>query len=230
MTRLLAVAALVAVFASTGCGAGSGDTAAGTGTVTHPVTERAPEPDRIVTITLSRPSTTGPGPGTTSYRSSPTGPPTGAGTVTPTTPTSPPPSSAATTAGPATLGPTTPAPTSAPTQTAPTQIAATVLIDLSRCEGCGVIAAHPRVVGEFSAVQLRTPTGAMLAAAWPDGTVAGVINIPYGTGFPTPPDGVLPCDGEGRCTVTVTGADGATSAHAFQLDADGGWRDLSAVS
>lgn len=122
------------------------------------------------------------------------------------------------------------APTAAPTVPPPTTSSAPpkpVAVDLSRCAGCTVIAAHADVAGPLAAALARAPNGAVLLAARPDGSIAGVINVPYGVAFPAPAGGVLPCDASGRCFVAARGTDGNAVVSVFALSANGAWRDFT---
>ncbi len=102
-----------------------------------------------------------------------------------------------------------------------------VQVDVSRCAGCTVIATHAHAAGALSAALVASPTGAALVSARPDGSIVGVVNVPYGTAFPVPAGNALPCDASGRCIVSGRAASGTAILSAFQLGADGSWRDVS---
>jgi hypothetical protein len=105
--------------------------------------------------------------------------------------------------------------------------AGTVIVDLSKCAGCTVIATHRNVTGNLSAALVSTSKGAVLLSVRPDGSPAGIINVPYGVSFPAPAAGTLPCDSASRCVVTGRQPDGTAILSAFELGADGAWRDMS---
>ena len=102
-----------------------------------------------------------------------------------------------------------------------------VTVDLATCTGCTVIATHAAVTGTLSAALATTARGAVLLSVRPGGAIAGVINVPYGATFPTPAGRALPCDRSGRCVITGRQANGNAILSAFELAADGSWRDVS---
>jgi hypothetical protein len=102
-----------------------------------------------------------------------------------------------------------------------------VTVELSNCAGCTVIATHRDVSGDLSAALVTTSKGAVLLSVRPDGSPAGIINVPYGASFPSPAGGALPCDSASRCIVTGRQPDGTAILSAFELSADGAWRDMS---
>jgi hypothetical protein len=57
------------------------------------------------------------------------------------------------------------------------------------------------------------------------GEARSIANIPYGTTFPAPADGVLVC-GATRCVIAAMSADGRAVLSAFELT-DAGWVDRS---
>ena len=57
--------------------------------------------------------------------------------------------------------------------------------------------------------------------------MAGAANVTYGTSFPTPAGGQLPCDASGRCIVIAQQADGTAIASAYQVNAAGTWSDVT---
>jgi hypothetical protein len=102
-------------------------------------------------------------------------------------------------------------------------------VNLASCAGCRVIGVAPGVRPDLAVALATTPQGAVLLATRGDGTVVGVINVPYGVTFPAPPGGVLHCDGSGRCFVTATQSRGTSVISVFQLAASGQWRDVTAA-
>lgn len=60
-----------------------------------------------------------------------------------------------------------------------------------------------------------------------NGSVGGVVNIPYGSSFPSPDGAALPCDVAARCLVTALRPDGHAVLSAWQLGDSGGWTDVS---
>lgn len=100
-------------------------------------------------------------------------------------------------------------------------------VSLANCDGCSVVATHRDVAGGRSAALVGTGSGrGLLLSVGADGQVAGVIGVPYGTAFPAPADGVLPC-AQGRCVVTGRQTDGRAILSAFELTGSGAWRDVS---
>lgn len=123
-----------------------------------------------------------------------------------------------------------PAPTAAPTTAAadPAQPQAALNVQLANCDSCTVLATHRDVVGGLSAALVSSPGGrALLLSVRGDGTVAGVINVPYGASFPTPPGGVLPCDSQAHCAIQGVQSDGRALLSAFALTDTGAWRNVS---
>jgi hypothetical protein len=115
-------------------------------------------------------------------------------------------------------------------QTRPSSAAgqgSSVTVDLSNCAGCTAIATHRAVTGTLSAALVTTSKGAVLLSVRPDGSPAGIINVPYGASFSPPAGGTLPCDSAARCIVTGRQPDGTAILSAFELSADGAWRDMS---
>ena len=100
-------------------------------------------------------------------------------------------------------------------------------VSLANCDGCTVLATHRGVTGELSGALVGTGSGrAILLSVRPDGTVAGVIGVPYGAAFSAPDGGVLAC-AQGRCVVQGRQADGRAILSAFELTDSGAWRDVS---
>lgn len=119
-----------------------------------------------------------------------------------------------------------PAATQAPPPAEPAQ-RPTLDIALADCGGCSVIATFEASDGGFSAAEVATAGGrVVLLSIAADGQVAGVVNVPYGASFPTPPDGALPCDGV-RCVVIGRQSDGRAILSAFEITDSGAWRDVS---
>jgi hypothetical protein len=119
---------------------------------------------------------------------------------------------------------TTIASTSAPSSTS---AGAVVRVDLSGCGACRVVATRANVVGGLGAALVSTSAGALLLSVHADGSRAGVINVPYGSTFPSPTAGRLACDVAGRCVLVARQPDGNAILSAFALSSDGGWRDVS---
>ncbi len=116
-----------------------------------------------------------------------------------------------------------PAVTSATPPAAPS----TVAVQLVGCQDCAVLATNSNVVGAVSAALISTEGRAALLSVNAAGAVLGVLNVPYGVTFPAPAGGELACGAGGRCIVVAAQSDGHPILSAFQLAADGGWRDLS---
>ncbi len=115
--------------------------------------------------------------------------------------------------------------TAVPDPAAPT---AAINVQLANCDSCTVLATHGDVAGGLSAALVSSPGGrALLLSVRSDGTVAGVINVPYGASFPTPPGGVLACDGQAHCAVQGVQSDGRALLSAFALTDTGAWRNIS---
>ncbi len=153
-------------------------------------------------------------------RSAPGGPPG--------TPTAP---STGTTSAAASTAPSTGAASAAPTGPAADGMVAGVRVAPSVCAGCtSVIAAAPHVTAGYDAALMATSKSPALISLGPDGDLAGIINVPYGTAFPTPSGRRLPCDSAGRCLVRATMPDGTAVVSAFELTGDGAWRDLMTSS
>jgi hypothetical protein len=139
-----------------------------------------------------------------------------------------------------------PAPVEAPAPAAPAETAAAppaepaapapepaapagegINVSLENCEGCTVLATHRGVTGELSGALVGTGSGrAILLSVRADGSVAGVIGVPYGAAFSAPDGGVLAC-AQGRCVVAGRQADGRAILSAFELTDSGAWRDVS---
>lgn len=140
----------------------------------------------------------------------------------------PPPATTPATATVASASAEQPAP--APTTVAadPSAPAAAINVQLANCDSCTVLATHGDVAGGLSAALVSSPGGrALLLSVRGDGTVAGVINVPYGASFPTPPGGVLACDGQAHCAVQGVQSDGRALLSAFALTDTGAWRNIS---
>lgn len=103
----------------------------------------------------------------------------------------------------------------------------TVNVQLVDCADCAVIGTHANVVGSYSAALTTRGGRATLLAVDPAGTVAGVLNVPYGVSFPPPAEGRLACGAGGRCVVVAGQPDGTAVLSVFELTAAGTWRDLS---
>lgn len=253
IARLLAVSAVLTMAAACGSAAAppstsgpggarsaatSTSTAAGTGvTVTVPGLSSSASAVPTAPVTGVSPSPATPATGSAVATGSPSAPaatPGSAdGTVTASENSSAAPPVAATTHTaqvPATSAPSnsTARPTPPSAATAPTGIpAGGVPVNLSNCAGCTVVATHRNVNGTLSAALATTAKGAVLLSVRPDGSPAGVINVPYGATFPTPAGGTLPCDAAARCIVTGRQSDGTAILSAFELTGDGAWRDMS---
>ena len=99
---------------------------------------------------------------------------------------------------------------------------------MANCAKCQVLATRAGVRAGFSAALIAPAQGrAALVSMRPDGSVGGVINIPYGSSFPSPAGGALPCDDAARCLVTALRPDGHAVVSAWQLGDGGGWTDVS---
>lgn len=122
---------------------------------------------------------------------------------------------------------TAPAPAPATEAAAPAPAGDGLNVSLANCDGCSVVATHRDVAGGRSAALVGTGSGrGLLLSVGSDGQVAGVIGVPYGTAFPAPAGGVLPC-AQGRCVVTGRQNDGRAILSAFELTGSGAWRDVS---
>jgi hypothetical protein len=100
-------------------------------------------------------------------------------------------------------------------------------VSLANCDGCTVLATHRGVAGDLSAALVGTGSGrAVLLSVGADGSVAGVIGVPYGAAFPAPDGGVLACE-QARCVVQGRQSDGRAILSAFELTGSGAWRDVS---
>jgi len=100
-------------------------------------------------------------------------------------------------------------------------------VSLANCDGCTVLATHRGVTGDLSAALVGTGSSrAVLLSVGADGSVAGVIGVPYGAAFPAPDGGVLPCE-QARCVVQGRQSDGRAILSAFELTGSGAWRDVS---
>ncbi|RIJ69841.1 hypothetical protein D1871_20795 [Nakamurella silvestris] len=134
--------------------------------------------------------------------------------------------------------PTT-APTTAPTSGAVDPVTSTssssvttsaagqvISVQLTGCDGCTVIGSKASVAGAYSAALISRGGRGALVSVTSDGAVRGVVNIPYGSSFPAPAQGLLPCDDDGRCVVTAEQG-GTAVLSAFSLDGNGQWTDLS---
>lgn len=128
--------------------------------------------------------------------------------------------------------PEPPAEAPAPVEPAPTPEPAPpagegINVSLENCDGCTVLATHRGVTGELSGALVGTGSGrAILLSVRPDGSVAGVIGVPYGAAFSAADGGVLAC-AQGRCVVQGRQADGRAILSAFELTDSGAWRDVS---
>lgn len=120
------------------------------------------------------------------------------------------------------------APTRPSTSTAPPTGPTAVAVDLASCIGCTVIGVAADVRPGLAASLATAPQGAVLLATRTDGTVVGVINVPYGVTFPAPAGGALPCDRSGRCFVTARQSQGNSVISVFRLAAGGRWIDVTA--
>jgi len=114
------------------------------------------------------------------------------------------------------------------TSTGPATGPTTVAVDLASCIGCTVIGVATDVRPGLAASLATAPQGAVLLATRTDGTVVGVINVPYGVTFPAPAGGALPCDRSGRCFVTSRQSQGNSVISVFRLAAGGQWIDVTA--
>jgi hypothetical protein len=100
-------------------------------------------------------------------------------------------------------------------------------VSLANCDGCTVLASHRGVTGDLSAALVGTGSGrAVLLTVGANGSVAGVIGVPYGAAFSEPDGGVLPCE-QARCIVQGRQGDGRAILSAFELTGSGAWRDVS---
>ena len=100
-------------------------------------------------------------------------------------------------------------------------------VSLENCDGCTVLATHQGVTGDLSGALVGTGSDrAILLSVRPDGSVAGVIGVPYGAAFSAPDGGVLAC-AQGKCAVQGRQADGSAILSAFELTDSGAWRDVS---
>lgn len=105
----------------------------------------------------------------------------------------------------------------------------TVAVDPAGCGGCTQLASHKDVREGLSAVLVTVKGRAALLSIDGSGAIKQVANVPYGSTFPAPPNGVLPCDSAGRCLVIGRTTEGKAIGSAFQLGAGGGWTDVSAT-
>lgn len=249
-TRPIVGALLVAALAfASGCGAGTTNdaaTATAAGTSAGPgdgpsssAAAPAAGPTLVVTVPDLDDAASGPGVSAASAPSTISTAPSAAaapGSTPPAAPSAPgTTTTAATTApetAPAAQPPTQPAsqPAAQPATTAPALSPSGdgLTIQLANCDGCTVLATHRDVVNGLSAALVASPGGrALLLSVRGDGTAAGVINVPYGAGFPTPPGGILPCDGQGHCAVQGVQTDGRALLSAFALTDTGAWRNIS---
>jgi hypothetical protein len=100
-------------------------------------------------------------------------------------------------------------------------------VSLANCDGCTVLASHRGVTGDLSAALVGTGSArAVLLSVGSDGSVAGVIGVPYGAAFTAPDGGVLACE-QARCVVQGRQGDGRAILSAFELTGSGAWRDVS---
>jgi hypothetical protein len=100
-------------------------------------------------------------------------------------------------------------------------------VSLANCDGCSVLASHRGVTGDLSAALVGTGSArAVLLSVAADGSVAGVIGVPYGAAFSAPDGGVLACE-QSRCVVQGRQSDGRAILSAFELTGSGAWRDVS---
>jgi hypothetical protein len=100
-------------------------------------------------------------------------------------------------------------------------------VSLANCDGCTVLASHRGVTGDLSAALVGTGSArAVLLSVAADGSVAGVIGVPYGAAFSAPDGGVLACE-QARCVVQGRQSDGRAILSAFELTGSGAWRDVS---
>lgn len=149
-----------------------------------------------------------------------------------------PPSSEVATAAPVATSEAAAPATAAPAAAEPTMAAATapapaappgegLNVSLANCDGCTVLATHRGVTGDLSAALVGTGSDrAILLSVGADGSVAGVIGVPYGAAFSAPSGGVLAC-AQGRCVVQGRQNDGRAILSAFELTDTGAWRDVS---
>ena len=133
---------------------------------------------------------------------------------------------------PAAIGPVSAASSesAAPVSTAPVSTAAvsTVAVSVAGCPACRVLATLAAVRAGFSAALIAPgQRRAALISLRADGSVGGVINVPYGASFPSPTGAALPCDQAGRCLVTALRSDGHAVVSAWQLGMGGSWADVS---
>ncbi len=121
-----------------------------------------------------------------------------------------------------------PVPTAAATAAQPAAPPGDALnVSLANCDGCTVLATHRGVAGDLSAALVGTGSGrAVLLSVAADGSVAGVIGVPYGAAFSAPDGGVLACE-QARCVVQGRQSDGRAILSAFELTGSGAWRDVS---
>ena len=110
---------------------------------------------------------------------------------------------------------------------AETSAPATVDVTLANCEECTVIGTAAGVAGGLSVALISQNGRAVLLSLDGSGAVRGASNVPYGSTFPSPPDGRLGCGGDARCVVVGAQPDGHAVLSAFQLNGDGSWTDLS---
>ncbi len=90
-----------------------------------------------------------------------------------------------------------------------------------------MLATRSAVAPGLSAALIGTSQGrAVLVAVRANGAVAGAVNVPYGSQFPAPAGGALPCEA-GQCVVIAKQSDANAIASAFALSASGSWTDVS---
>ncbi len=170
-------------------------------------------------------STAPSGPAVTSIESTPTG-----STPTSSKPAAATPTTTAATTGDAGVAPApepAPAPAPAPAPDPLPQPGTGVSVELVDCPGCSVIATRAAVMGDLSAAMISREGRVALLSVATDGAVRGAINVPYGSSFPAPADGVLNCDATSKCVLLAYQPDGTAMLSAFELTSTGAWRDIS---